>query len=149
MLRGTPAMAPTALAGTPFTMNAMPGPLPMPMSTESEVRPCWSLASPLNAEASTSMPCLAKMPIWMPTSSGVKVQANATALPTRSFSAALAGATSASARIAAAALETARRMRGMVSSLWRLTARPWSKIIAENHRSRHAARMPVACATEP
>ena len=81
--------------------------------------------------------------------SGVKVQANATALPTRSFSAALAGATSASARIAAAALETARRMRGMVSSLWPLTARPWSEIIAENHRSRHAARMPVACATEP
>ena len=32
MFCGTPAMAPTAFAGTPLTMKAMPGPLPMPMS---------------------------------------------------------------------------------------------------------------------
>ena len=94
MFFGTPAMATTALAGTPLAMNAMPGPLPMPTSMLSAVSACCILASPPKADASISSPCLAKMPICMPTSSGVKVQANGTALPTRSFSAALAGTAS-------------------------------------------------------
>ena len=76
MFRGTPAIAATAFAGTPFAMKAMPGPLPMPMSRLSAVNACCSLASPVAAEASISRPCLAKMPVWMPMSSGVKVQAN-------------------------------------------------------------------------
>ena len=91
-------MTATAFAGTPLAMKAMPGPLPIPMSRLSAVRACCSLASPAAADASISSPCLAKMPVCMPTSSGVKVQANATALPTRSFSAAPAGVTSSTAR---------------------------------------------------
>ena len=98
MFFGTPYITPTALAGTPLAMNAMPGPLPIPMSALSAAKACCSLASPAAADASTSSPCLANRPISMPTSSGVKVQANATALTTRSFSAAPAGATTSTAR---------------------------------------------------
>ena len=70
----------------------------MPMSMLSAVSACCILASPAAADASISSPCLAKMPVSMPTSSGVKVQANATALPTRNFSAAPAGVTISAAR---------------------------------------------------
>ena len=66
----TPAMAMTALAGTPFAMNAMPGPEPMPTSMLSAVSACCIFASPPNAEASISSPCLAKMPRSMPTNPG-------------------------------------------------------------------------------
>jgi hypothetical protein len=57
MLVGMPAIAATAFAGTPLAMNAMPGPLPMPISRPSAVNACWSLASPPKADASISSPC--------------------------------------------------------------------------------------------
>src|SRR5215203_4916783 len=112
MFFGAPYITATALAGTPLTMKAMPGPLPMPMSALSAVNACWSLASPAAAEASISSPCFAKMPASMPTSSGVKVQANATALTTRNFSAAPAGAATSTAR----QQTTARNSPRMASS---------------------------------
>src|SRR5262252_375376 len=43
------------------------------------------------ADGSTVSPCLPNWPVSMPTSTGVKVQANGTALPTRNVSAAPAG----------------------------------------------------------
>src|ERR1700728_3517733 len=92
MLRGAPYISATALAGTPLAANAMPGPLPMPISALPAVSNCCSLASPVEADASMSRPYLAKMPDCTPISSGVKVQANGTTLATRSFSAAFAGA---------------------------------------------------------
>ena len=50
MFFGTPAIAATAFAGTPLAMKAMPGPLPMPMSTLSAVSACCNFASPAAAE---------------------------------------------------------------------------------------------------
>ena len=123
MFFGTPYITATALAGTPLAMKAMPGPLPMPMSALSAVKACCSLASPAAADASISSPCLAKMPVWMPTSSGVKVQANATALTTRSFSAAPAGATTSTAR----QHTNARNSPRMASSSMAARPRPWPK----------------------
>src|SRR3977135_2799137 len=52
MFRGTPAIAATAFAGTPFAMKDMPGPLPMPTSRLSAVNACCSLASPAEAVGS-------------------------------------------------------------------------------------------------
>src|SRR5215471_6305201 len=91
MFRGRLYIAATALAGTPLALKAMPGPLPMPISMLPEVSNCCSLASPADADASISRPCLAKMPVWMPISSGVKVHANGTTLATRRLSAATQG----------------------------------------------------------
>src|SRR5215831_12302475 len=82
MFMGAPAMAATALAGTPFAKKPIPAPLPKPKSMLSETRPCCSLASPAKPVTSSSSPCLAKVPTAMPTSIGVNVQANGTALPT-------------------------------------------------------------------
>ena len=138
MLRGTPAIAATALAGTPFAMNAMPGPEPMPTSMLSAVSACCIRASPPNADASISTPCLAKMPICMPTSSGVKVQANGTALPTRSFSAALAGTASEITASAATNGKPARKTRSITSSQMAGLHLGLNEIIAEILHPDHA-----------
>src|SRR5690242_1141164 len=88
----------------------MPGPLPSPKSTASEASPCCSLASPVKLMICTSSPYLAKMPARFPISSGVKVKAVATALPTRTFSAAADGRVSERASAAQAAIAKAKRM---------------------------------------
>ena len=136
MFRGTPAIAATAFAGTPFAMKAMPGPLPMPTSRLSAVNACCSLASPVASEASISRPCLAKMPVWIPMSNGVKVQAKATALPTRSFSAACAGAT----RSMTSKQRNARENLGTASSLTDAFA-ALAEIITEFDNLRYGTRV--------
>src|SRR5262245_36528805 len=94
-------MAATPLIGAPFSMNAMAGPEPIRMSIEPAAAAVCMRASPVNAIDTTSRPFLAKMPVRMPISTGVNVKASATALPTRSFSA--AGATTIETTIRAAA----------------------------------------------
>ena len=101
---GAPAMAATALAGTPFARKPMPGPLPKLTSMLSETRPCCIRASPAKPVTVSSSPCLAKVPVSTPTSIGVKVQAKGTALPTRTLSAASAT----EAKAAAASTANAR-----------------------------------------
>ena len=108
MFMGAPAMAATALAGTPLAGKAMPGPLPKPISMLSETRPCCMRASPAKPVTTSSSPCLAKMPTSSPTSIGVKVQANGTALPIRSLSAAGALAAKAAAKKGTSASTNAR-----------------------------------------
>ena len=117
MLVGMPAIAATAFTGAPLAVNAMPGPLPMPMSMPSAANACCILASPPKADASTVSPCLANWPVSMPTSSGVKVQANGTALPTRNVSAAPTGAHSAAVASITRQIGNARTYIRMASSL--------------------------------
>src|SRR5579864_1833930 len=124
MFCGAPNMAATAFAGTPLTMKAMPGPEPMPISIEPEVRSCCSLASPADADSSMSRPCLAKMPVCMPMSSGVNDQANGTTLATRSFSAAFAEVSDAASK------STARPLRPDV------TRAPKNRLIVSSRRFR-------------
>jgi hypothetical protein len=104
MFMGAPAMAATALAGTPLARNPIPAPLPRPKSMLSDTSACCTRASPAKPVTSSSSPCLAKVPTAMPTSIGVNVQANGTALPTRTRSAAAA----AEAMITAMAKASAR-----------------------------------------
>src|SRR5262249_52452089 len=75
------------------------------------------LASPPNADGSTVSPCLANWPVSMPTSSGVKVQANGTALPTGNVSAAPAGADAAAMASTTRQIGNARKYVRMASSL--------------------------------
>src|SRR5580704_12147076 len=149
MFCGAPNMAATALAGTPLTMKAMPGPEPMPISIEPEARSCCSLASPAEAEASISRLCLAKMPAAMPMSSGVNDQANGTTLATRSFSAACAGASEAAnastARPARPDAKRAPKNRFIAFLPLRTALRPDDgEIIAELDARGHAAGCGVA-----
>jgi hypothetical protein len=83
-------MAATALIGAPFTMKAMAGPEPIPMSMLSEAIPCCMRASPAKAVYSTATPCWPKKPLRIPISTGTNENASATALPTRRSSAAFA-----------------------------------------------------------
>src|SRR6516162_4119082 len=131
MFLGMPAIAATAFTGAPLAMNAMPGPLPLPMpiSMPSAVNACYSLASPPKADGSTVSPCLANWPISTPTSTGVKVQANGTALPTRNVSAAPAGADNAAMASTTRQIGNARKYARMASSLRCSAAFP--KIITE------------------
>jgi len=102
------------LIGAPLAMNAIAGPEPTRMSIEPAAAACCIRASPVKAIDSTSRPFLAKMPVRMPISIGVNENASATALPTRSFSAACAGMTS---NTAAARPMNARENAGMTASL--------------------------------
>src|SRR5262249_53210014 len=137
MLHGSPAIAAPALTGAPLAVNAMPGPLPMPISTPSAAIACCSLASPPKPDGSTVSPCLANWPVSMPTSSGVKVQANGTALPTRNVSAAPAGAHNAAVASITRQIENARTYARMASCL-----RPLQRGLSENH---YRNRVPVSC----
>jgi hypothetical protein len=110
MFMGAPAMAATALAGEPLATKPIPGPLPKPKSMLSETSPCCSLASPAKPVTASSSPCLAKMPTSMPTSMGVNVQANGTALPTRTVSAATAAVAKETATQGASAERTSLAM---------------------------------------
>src|SRR5580693_8610220 len=146
MFCGAPNMAATAFAGTPLAMKAMPGPEPMPISIEPEARSCCSLASPADADSSMSRPCLAKMPAWMPISSGVNDQANGTTLATRSFSAACAGASQVTSHVKSTAIDIrpdatpARKYRLIVVLPCRPAVRPdGGEIIAELEAYGHAA----------
>src|SRR3984957_17403815 len=107
---GGPAMAAIALIGEPLAMNAMAGPEPSAMSIESDAIACCSLASPANAIDWASMPYFWKKPFLMPMSSGTNEKASGTAFPTRSVSAAPAGAASASASAMTDSRETAQVM---------------------------------------
>src|ERR1051326_2109272 len=154
MLRGGPYISATALAGTPLTANAMPGPEPMPMSMLPAVSSCCSLASPDEAEASTVMPCLAKMPSWIPMSSGVKVQANGTTLATRRLSAARAGLSapdSGSMAPPAAAVRRCLRVRRVMGFSKPRRSISVGKTIAEIAVLCHAAKPAVrgAAASQP
>ncbi len=82
---GLPAIAATPSTGAPLATKLSSGPEPMPISMLFEASPCCSLALPPKLYSSISSPCSLKMPDCMPTSSGVKVKALVTALPTRSF----------------------------------------------------------------
>ncbi len=64
------------------------------MSIESAAAACCMRASPAKAIDSTSTLFFWKMPLRMPTSGGTNENASATALPTRSLSAAAAGVVS-------------------------------------------------------
>src|SRR5262245_59853236 len=121
---GGPAMAATPLIGEPLTMNAMAGPEPSAMSRLSAAIACCILASPAKATDSTSMPFFAKMPCFMPTSSGTNENASGTALPTRSFSAASADAAHVIAAHAAAARISAFRTSMVMSSSLQTQPRP-------------------------
>src|SRR5262245_24181166 len=113
---GGPAMAVTALMGAPLAMNAMAGPEPSAMSRLSEAMACCMRASPANAIDSISSPCLAKMPLRMPISSGTNENASGTALPTRSFSAAPAGGASSAASAIAIRPRAAARMNTIIAN---------------------------------
>ena len=75
----------------PLVSNAMAGPLPVPISIESEAKACCSLASPVNEVISSSILFLAKKPRSTPSSMTDIGKETCTALPTRSLSAARAG----------------------------------------------------------
>src|SRR5579862_1619602 len=88
----------------------MPGPLPRPKSIAPEARPCCSLASPVKLMISTSRSYVAKTPSFTPTSSGTKVKAVGTALPTRTWSALEAARGSTPAQTKASAIAPRARM---------------------------------------
>src|ERR1051325_4954006 len=94
-------MAAIALIGEPFLMKAIAGPEPSARSIVSDAIACCIFASPANAIDSGSTPYFWKKPFFIPMSSGTNEKASGTALPTLSFSAAVAGA--ASSRLASSA----------------------------------------------
>src|SRR5712692_817359 len=107
---GGPAMPATPLIGAPLTMNAMAGPEPSRTSIESAAAACCMRASPANAIDSISSPLAAKMPLRIPTSSGTNEKASGTALPTRSFSAAVSGEASKNPPAASTSISAAARI---------------------------------------
>src|SRR5262245_40541894 len=111
---GGPAMAATPLIGEPLMMNAIAGPEPSAMSRLSDAIACCMRASPANAIDSISSPCLAKNPLRMPISSGTNENASGTALPTRSFSAAPAGAARIIAPVASVSAATTVRSSALI-----------------------------------
>src|SRR5262245_11334176 len=128
---GGPAMAATPLMGEPLTMNAIAGPEPSAMSRLSDAIACCIRASPANATDSISSPCLAKNPLRMPISSGTNENASGTALPTRSCSAAPAGAARIIAPVASASAPTTARIAGRSSAFIGMAISPSGQLQLE------------------
>src|SRR5262245_2845062 len=128
---GGPAMAATALIGEPLTMNAIAGPEPSAMSRLSEAIACCMRASPAKAIDSISSPYLAKNPLRMPMSSGTNENASGTALPTRSFSAAPAGAARTIAPVASTSAPTTARTTERCSAFIGIALSPSGRLQLE------------------
>src|SRR5262245_13801028 len=128
---GGPAMAATPLMGEPLMMNAIAGPEPSAMSTLSDAIACCMRASPANEIDSISSPCLAKNPLRMPMSSGTNENASGTALPTRSFSAAPAGAARTIAPVASASAAPGAPSTGRSSAFMGMTLSPSGQLQLE------------------
>ncbi len=83
---GGPAKAATPSSVLPLATKASSGPEPRPISMALAASPCCSLALPAKSVLSIARPWRPKKPLAMPTSSGVKSNGPAIALPTRSVS---------------------------------------------------------------
>jgi hypothetical protein len=110
-------MAATPLIGAPLTMKAIAGPEPSRRSIESAAAACCMRASPAKAMSSGSILFFWKMPALTPTSGGTKLNASATALPTRTLSAAAAGKVDSIATAAARAKPIAVRIMAGILDL--------------------------------
>src|SRR6185312_8105558 len=110
-----PTTLATAISGAPLAIKASSGPAPTPRSIAPAAAAWCILPPPLKFWIVTSRPCLAKMPVLTPTSTGSIGEEVGEALPTVNLSAACAPLVLSKAIAASITVPTINRFMSLIS----------------------------------